>query len=73
MSVRLFARKLAEHTGPDMKTPLWMKLVQLIGLVLLLLGVIARAAAGEFWGTWLAIIGFLLFATGRVSAWLKVG
>jgi hypothetical protein len=66
-------RELIQHTELDMETPLWIKLVQLIGLALLVLGVISRAATGEFWGTWLAIIGFLLFATGRVSAWLKVG
>jgi Na+-driven multidrug efflux pump len=64
---------MTEHTDLDMRTPLWMKLLQLIGVVLLLLGVIARAGAGEFWGTWLALIGFLLFAAGRVIAWLRVG
>ena len=56
-----------------MKTPMWIKLLQLIGVLLLLVGVIARAGAGEFWGTWLAVIGVLLFAVGRVIAWLKVG
>jgi hypothetical protein len=50
-----------------------MKLLHLTGVVLLLFGVIARAGAGEFWGRWLAVVGFLLFAAGRVIAWLKVG
>lgn len=54
-----------------MKTPPWMKLLQLVGVLLLLVGVIARAGAGEYWGTALALFGVLLFAVGRVLAWLK--
>lgn len=56
-----------------MKTPMWMKLLQLVGVLLLLVGVAGRAGADEFWGTWLALIGLLLFAAGRVAAWLKTG
>jgi hypothetical protein len=57
----------------EVNTPLWLKLLQLTGIVLLLLGVVARAGAGEFWGTLLAAMGFLLFLVGRVIAWIKVG
>jgi hypothetical protein len=46
------------------------KIVQLVGVLLLLLGVIIRVG-GEIYGMALAILGVLLYATGRVAAWLK--
>ena len=54
-------------------TPKAFKALQLIGVVLLLLGVIARAGAGELWGTAVAMLGVLMFALGRVLAWWKLG
>lgn len=56
-----------------MKTPMWTKLLQLVGVALLLVGVIARAGADEYWGVGLALLGLVLFAVGRIAAWLKVG
>ncbi len=46
------------------------KLAQLIGVLLLLVGVAARTGLGEFWGTWLAVTGTAAFAVARVGAWL---
>jgi hypothetical protein len=47
------------------------KLVQLVGVLVLLLGVVIRAGTGEMTGTGLAVIGVLVFAVGRVAAWLR--
>lgn len=49
------------------------KLTQLAGVLLLLFGVAVRAGSGEYWGTALALFGALLFAAGRVAAWLHHG
>jgi hypothetical protein len=54
-------------------TPKSLKALPLLGVLLLLVGVIARAGAGEYWGTALALLGTLLFALGRVLAWWKNG
>lgn len=54
-------------------TPKPIKALQLVGFLLLALGVIVRAGSGEFWGTWVALIGFLLYALGRVAAWWRNG
>lgn len=47
------------------------KIVQLAGVLILLLGVIIRAGTGEYYGTGVALLGVVLYATGRVTAWLK--
>lgn len=47
------------------------KIAQIVGFLLLVVGVIARAGAGEYWGTGLAMVGVLVLAVGRVGAWLK--
>ena len=49
------------------------KALQLIGFACIAIGVIARAGAGEYWGTALAMLGAILFAAGRVLAWWKHG
>jgi hypothetical protein len=45
-------------------------IVQLVGVLLLILGVIVRVG-GEFYGMHAAVLGVLLFTVGRVAAWLK--
>lgn len=47
------------------------KIVQLVGVLALLFGVVIRAGAGEFYGMYLVLLGVLLFAVGRVGAWMK--
>lgn len=47
------------------------KITQIVGFLLLAIGVIARAGAGEYWGTGLAMLGVVVYAVGRVGAWLK--
>lgn len=47
------------------------KIVQLVGVLVLLLGVIIRAGTGEYYGTGLAVLGVLVFAVSRVAGWLK--
>lgn len=46
------------------------KLLQLAGVLLLLLGVVVRVG-GEYYGTVMAVFGVLLFAVGRIMAWLR--
>jgi hypothetical protein len=46
------------------------KVVQLVGVLLLLLGVVIRVG-GEFYGMWLVIVGVLMYAIGRIASWLK--
>ncbi|EWS53321.1 hypothetical protein [Methylibium sp. T29] len=54
-------------------TPKPLKALQTVGFVLLVIGVIARAGAGEYWGTGLAMLGLALFFLGRFLAWWKNG
>lgn len=49
------------------------KLLQLVGVLLLLVGVAARTGAGEFWGAHLAVVGLMMFTVGRIAAWLHHG
>lgn len=58
---------------PTELTPKVYKIVQLVGVLLLLLGVIIRAGAGEYYGIWLVMIGVILYAGGRIGAWLARG
>lgn len=46
------------------------KIVQVIGVLALLLGVILRAGAGEIYGTAIGAVGIIIFAVGRVATWL---
>jgi hypothetical protein len=46
------------------------KVAQLVGVLLLLLGVVIRVG-GEFYGMWLVVTGIIVFVLGRVGAWLK--
>lgn len=46
------------------------KILQILGVLLLLLGVIVRVG-GEFYGMHLAILGLLLFVVGRLGAWMR--
>lgn len=54
-------------------TPKPLKALQLAGVLLILVGVIARAGAGEYWGTAAALLGGVLFTLGKVLAWWKLG
>jgi hypothetical protein len=47
-----------------------LKVIQLVGVVLLLLGVVIRVG-GEIYGTHTAVLGVLLYAFGRIALWLK--
>lgn len=46
------------------------KIVQLVGVLLLLLGVVIRVG-GEFYGMHLALLGVLMYTVGRVTLWIK--
>jgi hypothetical protein len=46
------------------------KIVQLVGVLLLLLGVVVRVS-GELAGMWLVVLGVLLYTVARVTLWLK--
>jgi hypothetical protein len=46
------------------------KVLQLIGVLLLLVGVVVRVG-GEFYGMWMVVIGLVLYAIGRIGAWMK--
>lgn len=48
-----------------------LKIAQVIGILLLLLGVIVRAGAGEFYGMYLVLLGILVYAVARVAAWIQ--
>lgn len=54
-------------------TPKRYKITQLVGVLLLLLGVIIRAGTGEYYGMWFVVLGVLLYAVGRIGAWLARG
>jgi hypothetical protein len=47
------------------------KIVQVVGVLVLLLGVIIRAGTGDHVGTGIAVLGAILYAVGRVATWLK--
>lgn len=47
------------------------KIIQIVGFLALALGVVVRAGSGEYWGTGVAMLGVLVYAIGRVGAWLK--
>ncbi len=46
------------------------KIAQLIGVLVLLLGVVIRVS-GELWGVHMALLGLAVYAVGRIGAWLK--
>lgn len=46
------------------------KIVQLVGVLMLLVGVVVRVS-GEYYGVPLAVTGVLVYAVGRIAAWLK--
>lgn len=46
------------------------KVVQLVGILILLTGVVLRAGAGEVYGTGIGAVGVLIFAIGRIAGWL---
>ena len=47
-----------------------LKIAQIIGVLILLIGVVVRVG-GEFYGMHLALLGLLTFVVGRIGAWLK--
>ncbi len=49
------------------------KVVQLMGVMALLLGVIIRSGTGDLFGTALALLGLALFVLGRLAAWWHSG
>lgn len=48
-----------------------LKIAQVVGILILLLGVIIRAGAGEYYGMWLVVFGIMIYATARIAAWVK--
>jgi hypothetical protein len=48
-----------------------LKLVQLLGIALLLLGVILRIATGESLWIGVAVCGLLVYAFSRIAFWLR--
>lgn len=46
------------------------KITQLVGVLLLLIGVVVRVG-GQIDGTAVALLGLVLFAVGRIGGWLK--
>ena len=50
-----------------------LKIIQLVGFLLLALGVIIRAGAGEYYGAVIAFFGFFVYVTARVIAWIQSG
>jgi hypothetical protein len=55
------------------RTPKTFKALQLIGFLMIFVGVIARAGAGEYWGSFLALTGFVVWALGKALAWWRTG
>jgi hypothetical protein len=47
------------------------KVVQIVGVLVLLLGVIIRVGTGDYAGTGIAVLGVIVYAVGRVATWLK--
>lgn len=47
------------------------KITQIAGFLLLVVGVIGWAGAGEHWASGLTFLGVIVLAVGRVGAWLK--
>jgi hypothetical protein len=47
------------------------KIAQLVGVLTLLVGVVLRVGTGEIAGTAMMMLGAIVFAVGRVGAWLK--
>ena len=48
-----------------------LKILQIVGVLMLLLGVIIRAGAGEFYGMYLVLIGILIYAVARLTYWVQ--
>lgn len=49
------------------------KAMQLIGVALLIIGVVARIGTGDYWWVGVAVIGLIVYALGRVLAWWNHG
>lgn len=47
-----------------------LKIAQLVGVLLLLVGVIIRAGTGSADGMYLVIFGVLIYTISKVSAWI---
>jgi hypothetical protein len=47
-----------------------LKIAQVIGILMLLVGVIIRAGAGEYYGIWLVMFGIIIYATARIWSWV---
>lgn len=54
-------------------TPKPFKALQLIGVLLLIVSVVARIGTGVHYWTGAAFLGLLMYALGRVLAWWKNG
>ena len=48
-----------------------LKLVQLLGVLMLLFGVIVLAGAREHYGTHFILLGILIYAGARLTKWVK--
>lgn len=47
------------------------KILQLVGVLILLAGVAVRVGTGEIYGTAMILLGAVAFAVGRIGAWLR--
>ncbi len=48
-----------------------LKIIQIVGVLVLLLGVIVRSGTGAYYGTAIAMLGILIYAVARLMAWVK--
>jgi hypothetical protein len=48
-----------------------LKIIQITGVLILLLGVIIRAGAGEYYGTALGLFGLVIYVVARLTLWVK--
>jgi len=48
-----------------------LKIIQIIGVLILLLGVIIRTGTGDYSGTAIAMLGILIFTVSRLTLWVQ--
>lgn len=48
-----------------------LKIAQIIGVLLLLLGVTIRTGTGEIYGMYFVVLGLLIYVIARIFAWMK--
>jgi len=48
-----------------------LKIIQIIGVLILLLGVFIRTGTGDYSGTAIAMLGILIFTVSRLTLWVQ--